>query len=509
MVAVHANKAGDKAQAVAFLQAVKQLQQAAQSLECSVAVDMSQLPPANPLYVQPQKATGSGEAAKAAKRAQFEKLSALWQEKIKALNQEAMSCKNTNKAKAVELHRQQKQFMQQLSTLRTLEADPTARCPRYHVETVERQEERVFSHLTQSELEITIVNCKGLCLKGYGSLCCFVYGEVQIGSYSGLINTPCITATNPEFNFTVKMNLERKKSTQIFFEHKKVVLHVYHKRTLLPAIELGRFFVPFADLLTKAESCQVTPILRPDSRREVASATAEVRLRLQTPLLKKDMVTITEHSVVLDEPLQLPNAPAASPAQPPKPQPNAAKAPAQQPTAKPQQNAAEAKPLQKPQLNPQPPLSKPQPPLPKPQPPQPKPQPAAEVKNAAEAVGDDEIDAESLDRVVSNDVLEWEQDRVTRQLAAAKVAGKALSEDMVVRKQDIEVKMQLLVIQVQTGKITPEGYIKMLEAAVKAEHEVARRLVGLGRKEQAVVPLQRVKIMQKEIASASEEDGEE
>jgi hypothetical protein len=46
----------------------------------------------------------------------------------------------------------------------------------------------------------------------------------------------------------------------------------------------------------------------------------------------------------------------------------------------------------------------------------------------------------------------------------------------------------------------------MLKAKVLEERALAKKLVGLGKKEWARFPLQRVKIMEAEIASASAED---
>lgn len=102
-----------------------------------------------------------------------------------------------------------------------------------------------------------------------------------------------------------------------------------------------------------------------------------------------------------------------------------------------------------------------------------KPAPAAAKPAAAEEDEMDLEDVNNVDNIISNDVLESEMEAVNAQLAAypkfvaplfyfdrTRCAQKktAPPETLVDRKQAIELKMNILVIQVQSGQITPEGY---------------------------------------------------
>jgi len=108
--------------------------------------------------------------------------------------------------------------------------------------------------------------------------------------------------------------------------------------------------------------------------------------------------------------------------------------------------------------------------------------------------------------MISNDVLENEAAQVDAQIAAYAQKKQPTPEALVDRKQALELKMSILVIQVQSGQITPEKYVEMLQAKVSEERALAKKLVGLGKKEWARYPLSRAKIMETEIESASAED---
>ena len=62
-----------------------------------------------------------------------------------------------------------------------------------------------------------------------------------------------------------------------------------------------------------------------------------------------------------------------------------------------------------------------------------------------------------MDTIVSNNVLEYELNLVTQTMAALQAKKQAVPEDLVDRKQQLDIKMQLLVLQVQSGKLTMEG----------------------------------------------------
>jgi hypothetical protein len=58
---------------------------------------------------------------------------------------------------------------------------------------------------------------------------------------------------------------------------------------------------------------------------------------------------------------------------------------------------------------------------------------------------------------VSNNVLEFEERRVSAEIEAQSKRKATVPEELTDRKQQLEIKMQLLVLQVQTGKLTMES----------------------------------------------------
>ena len=56
--------------------------------------------------------------------------------------------------------------------------------------------------------------------------------------------------------------------------------------------------------------------------------------------------------------------------------------------------------------------------------------------------------------MVSNDVLEWEIERLTKQIAQLKVTKKPIPEDLADRLQQANLKMQILVVQVRFKSIS-------------------------------------------------------
>ena len=60
----------------------------------------------------------------------------------------------------------------------------------------------------------------------------------------------------------------------------------------------------------------------------------------------------------------------------------------------------------------------------------------------------------SVDSIVSNGVLEWEETQLTEKIKALK--GKA-PEEITDRLQAVQIKMNILVLQVQSGKLSMEG----------------------------------------------------
>jgi len=101
--------------------------------------------------------------------------------------------------------------------------------------------------------------------------------------------------------------------------------------------------------------------------------------------------------------------------------------------------------------------------------PQPKKPPEVKQTTKSTASSTEEVEVEdynSLDNMISNNVLTWEMSNVQRKIEDFKKGNQPVPPDLVDRLQMIEARIQILVLQVQTGKITEQKYASMLKSKV-------------------------------------------
>jgi hypothetical protein len=60
--------------------------------------------------------------------------------------------------------------------------------------------------------------------------------------------------------------------------------------------------------------------------------------------------------------------------------------------------------------------------------------------------------------MISNNVLEWAQVEVEKERAKYIQAGKPVPDELELRKQQVELRLNLLILQVQTGQLSVEAY---------------------------------------------------
>jgi hypothetical protein len=95
---------------------------------------------------------------------------------------------------------------------------------------------------------------------------------------------------------------------------------------------------------------------------------------------------------------------------------------------------------------------------------------------------EDTFDPRNINNLMSNNVLEWEAAEVEKEIAGLRAKRQEVPDELLSRKQIVEVKMQGLIIGVQTGKITMEAYAELVQQKIKDERELAKMLLGKGRK---------------------------
>lgn len=103
----------------------------------------------------------------------------------------------------------------------------------------------------------------------------------------------------------------------------------------------------------------------------------------------------------------------------------------------------------------------------------------------------------SVDNIVSNMVMEHELGLVNAGLTKSKD-----KEDLMDRKQALEIKMNMLVIQVQTGMLDMDTYLGNVQKRMESDRRLAIVFKKHDRLDLARAALVRKKIMQDELDEA-------
>eukprot|EP00727_Mastigamoeba_balamuthi_P014666 m51a1_g9825 hypothetical protein (719) ;mRNA; f:1910375-1912950 len=477
----------------------------------------------------------SAAASEEHRREAFDAVEHSWRERAEQLKRDAVAAKAAgDRVRAVELYRECKLVVADLEALQRARADPAVPAPAFRAAESVARVERVNEGVMPNELEVVVVRAMGLVVPGHSKLSPYVYGEVRLLDSDAQTRLQTRTAagdSNPRYDESFRVPIQRCRALLRLAERRKLALDVYHKRSLLGSLHVGHCEVPLEPLLRSSEARQVVPVLKPGSRRPIADgATLEVVLRLREPLACKDVQEVRHQYLVLTSPVPgcghspLSQAACAS-AGAAAPAPTAAAAAAVPPPAKRPASAAVATAAAAVAAG----RSAPATPTAgkRPAAVSPGPAPAAAARRpasadvkpktaaaaaaaaaggaapvAAGAAGATEeerdrlvVEANNADRLVSNDVLDWE--------LARKVPGEDAAE-AASRRQMIEAKQTVLVVQVQTGRITMDQYLASLRKACEDEALLARRLAAAGLAAEQRVCLQRIEIMKKEIEGASE-----
>ena len=110
----------------------------------------------------------------------------------------------------------------------------------------------------------------------------------------------------------------------------------------------------------------------------------------------------------------------------------------------------------------------------------------------------------SVDLLVSNLVIQHEIDTVNAQITTFESQRKTVPDDLTDRKNSLDIKQNLLVIQVQTGQLTMDKYLDQVRANITSCKKLALVLKKAGKLEEAKKALGRSKIMESEVKEVEE-----
>ena len=431
---------------------------------------------------------------------------------IHAAKVNAVKLKSVDKGKAVLFLRKARQLEGQQELLKKARDDPSKpEPPEFRREKRVTKKEINFPDIGPKVVRIRVESVRDL-FPACGSACpTYLYLDFRFTDSSSPITGTSGTvsgAASPEYKHEFDVPIERTKLYAKYFERKKIPLTVYHKRPLLKDVALARFEVPLAQMLNKAEAVMDCPVVCGSSKRPSTTTVAKVVLRIRTPLLGRDIVETVEEDFVITSPIFGAPEPQQSPS----------------PTAAPQNEPQKQSPVQsEPQKAPQKQAQEPQPaappaakaasPAPAPAPAKPAAAAAAPAQGGGEGKGglsQEEMDAlrdecYDLKRYFSCELCDWEITRLQKEMAALRAAKKP-TEEVADRISAVEMQSQSLVIMVQTGKLTMEGYLDNLNKLLNNEKILFKKVLQAKMVAEANVVKARIAVLTAEIQSANEEE---
>ncbi|KAI8048143.1 uncharacterized protein B0P05DRAFT_592345 [Gilbertella persicaria] len=315
--------------------------------------------------------------------------------------------------------------------------------------------------------------------------------------------TPVASGIDPEFDFEMQIPISRTNRLFMrYLQRKKLSIEVLHNKysygLFRRPVSLGKITIPMDKLLTKTSISDTFDLL--DSSRKKTGGKIEVQINLREPLTGEDIVKRSERWLVLDVPgsnaSRLMSEAGLTTGGP--------YVPSGSGTTQPQ--VAETSGQNSPVADP-----KPETPLQQPS------DLISETNNQAKPIANDsELEAaeeefNNVDNIVSNMVLEHELKIVNANLVTKQSAK--IKEDLMDRKQALEIKMNMLVIQVQTGILDMDTYLENVQKRMEADRRLALIFKKYNRLDLAKAALARKKIMQDEVeeakAAMAEQEAEE
>lgn len=124
-------------------------------------------------------------------------------------------------------------------------------------------------------------------------------------------------------------------------------------------------------------------------------------------------------------------------------------------------------------------------------------------ETAKDEIIQEEEDPNRLENLISNDVIEWEIQNVNKRIQQFEQTNQAPPDDLIERRDALQLKLDMLQVQVSTGKLSQEEYFTQLKNQIALEKKIALTYKNT-HKEWAIQALQRAKIMQKELEESVE-----
>ncbi len=108
----------------------------------------------------------------------------------------------------------------------------------------------------------------------------------------------------------------------------------------------------------------------------------------------------------------------------------------------------------------------------------------------------------SPDNIQSNQVLEYEHSDIMKKIESLERSHKPVPEDILDLKSAYEIKMNMLVTNIQLGKLDMAGYLAMVKKDIEEAKNAALQFKKIGNLDLANRALIRLKLMKAEVSEA-------
>ncbi|ORZ02963.1 hypothetical protein BCR43DRAFT_482474 [Syncephalastrum racemosum] len=392
-------------------------------------------------------------------------------------------------------------FTADLVSLRSRRDQQLLKTPQLHYEQVQYMYKNVLDHIAPNQMELKIVRGTGLQSLDISSnvepYVAWDFGgwppENTAQAPQGKGETPIQKSSSPEFNFVAQIPIARgNRLFHRYVQRKKLTLEVFHNR-----YTYGFFRRPILLGKSLQHKTSISGMFElTDGSRRKTGGKIEVHVNLREPLTGEDAVKRAERWLVIDEfshstsqllaaaglSLGAPPSAAASSAAQRQPSPtNESLTPTTPSVIEPKSVTASA-------------------------PPRSGSSRLSSAQNDELQQAEDEFN--SVDSLVSNMVLEHETNAVAGALSGgggggSKLLSGASKDDLMDRKQALDIKMNMLVIQVQTGMLDMDTYLDNVRKRMERDRELAVIFKKHNRLDLAKAALTRKKIMQNEVEEAA------
>ncbi|KAI9001901.1 hypothetical protein BC832DRAFT_593754 [Gaertneriomyces semiglobifer] len=434
--------------------------------------------------------------------------------------------KTNQKPLALHYHKLKKTIQTDLTTLELLKAN--GKTPGFKYTTLKYEMEQANTDIMPDEMLVSIergwdITCKGVSSSDLDLYVAFDFGDdspfAETKESKG--ETPVVRmGADPVWEFEKKVKITRNKALQRYIERRKLILELYHSQRgflFSKKVLIGKITMKLDELMGKCEVRQVLEVMDPTSPRRTTGARLSVRVALRTPLIKPHVVQKEDQWLVVDfegagsgAKIEIPNvdidgakvvgAEKERVQVPPKVEDVASDHLTVQTGLSPERASRTGTPSPQ-QPGKSPARSGATTPTPSPghsaSPGTPTPTSASSPGTSGADLDDLETEFNNPSALPSNAVLETEHAALVALISASHNGSPP--PDLLDLKMQYELRLNTLVLLVQTGGLSMERYVQDLEDAIKKTKTYAVEFKKGGRIEMAKKALKRVKIMQGEV----------